>query len=151
MLRLKRKPKASPVTITHKLQGREITLMINPWDDDAIDRIREKHTAYKFAKDPDTGQMKQVKVRDVEAVGKDSLDFLLLGFSGVMLDGEELPITRENKFLLDAIKLADGEVHLQEVVMETALALRAAIEVEKEQEIKNSPTSPGSTAAREMK
>src|SRR5574337_232885 len=128
MLIIKQKEKSEPVTVTHTLCGKTISLTVRPWDEDEIDALRKKNTIYEFAPHPATGMLQRVPVPDYNALGEDLIDHLLVSFSGVgSAKDKPLEVTRENKLLLARLEPHKGEQSVQKKVLETAHSLEAAV------------------------
>lgn len=72
---------------------KDVTYTLRPITRAQMTQIAERHTKREVSRQ--TRQM--VDVTDHEAVGSDMLDYCLIGWAGITLDGEPAPCTREWK------------------------------------------------------
>jgi hypothetical protein len=141
MLIIKKRDKAEPATFPCNIQGKEVTLTVRPLDLDEIRKIVKKHTKYVVAVHPETKQAVRIPEQDNQSVGKDVIDYLLVGFDGFgSSDGQPMEVTLENKLMVASLKVEEGEdgpVYLSEIIQNKAKELSAAIEIEVKEQEKN--------------
>lgn len=92
----------------------DVTYTLRPLSRDARKAIWAKHTKPKA--NPKTHRMEPWT--DVEAVGADTVDHVLIGWTGIFINGEPAPCERANKLMLDEVRLValvDKAGYTQEV------------------------------------
>ncbi len=128
-----------PVRVPVMVRGTTIEITIRPWDEDEIDNLRAKNRRHDFALNTETQRMERVESQNIEALGEDILDHLIVDFSGVGSSKDKpWPVDRKHKLKLASIPVFKDEIPLWKAIQEKAKDLATAIKIEKEVEIKNS-------------
>lgn len=116
-----------PVKVVITYRGKDLTLMLRPYDNDAEAEWQKKATKVEALKDPDTGVLKRVEYVDKVVEFGEMADHVIASFSGIGNSKDRpWPVDKEHKVkLLSITRGPKDKKHIVTLVADAAKALAA--------------------------